>query len=50
MKTKVRLYLTLLSVLCGLSACSRGLGDEPQMTDHMQTKDDTHAPSDSCMI
>lgn len=44
MKTKVRLYLTLLTTLCLLSACSKGLVDEPKTTDN------THLSSDTCMI
>ena len=44
MKTKVRLYLTLLTSLCLLSACSKGLVDEPKTTDN------THLSSDTCMI
>ena len=44
MKTKVRLYLTLLTTLGLLSACSKGLVDEPKTTDN------THLSSDTCMI
>ena len=44
MKTKVRLYLILLTTLCLLSACSKGLVDEPKTTDN------THLSSDTCMI
>ena len=44
MKTKVRLYLTLLTTLYLLSACSKGLVDEPKTTDN------THLSSDTCMI
>ena len=44
MKTKVRLYLTLLTTLCLLSACSKGLVDEPK------EKDNTHLSGDTCSI
>lgn len=37
MKTKVRLYLTLLTTLCLLSACSKGLVDEPKTTETTYT-------------
>ncbi len=45
MKTKVRLYLILLSILCSLNACSRGLVDEPKTKDN-----NTRLSSDTCMI
>lgn len=45
MKTKLRLYLILLSILCSLNACSRGLVDEPKTKDN-----NTRLSSDTCMI
>ena len=45
MKTKVRLYLILLTTLCSLNACSRGLVDEPKTKDN-----NTRLSSDTCMI